>query len=181
MVQNKSTLRHQLKTLRAGLSPNTRQRLNQMLCDKLLDHLSHLVFDGVCGYMAFGDEADIYPVLAYCLSQDKALYLPRFNTLKQTYDIARVTTLTTDLCTGAFGILEPLQTCPSVATTHIDVWLVPGLGFDTQGHRLGMGRGIYDRLLQDAQGYKIGICYPCQKIDSIPSNHWDIQMDRVIP
>jgi 5-formyltetrahydrofolate cyclo-ligase len=62
----------------------------------------------------------------------------------------------------------------------IDVIIVPGVGFDKQGNRLGRGKGYYDRLLPQLSGIKIGVCFPCQLVDCIVPDRWDVQMDRII-
>jgi 5-formyltetrahydrofolate cyclo-ligase len=63
------------------------------------------------------------------------------------------------LITNAWGIPEP-QEIVAVADEEIDVVLVPMLGFDWQGHRVGYGRGYYDRLLArlSPQAYRLGLC-----------------------
>ena len=57
------------------------------------------------------------------------------------------------------------------------MWLIPGLGFDMKGHRLGRGGGYYDRLLCGATGMKTGIGYDCQIFDAIPCEPHDIEVD----
>lgn len=63
----------------------------------------------------------------------------------------------------------------------IDVAIVPGMAFDREGHRLGRGKGYYDRFLaQLPHIYKIGICFPFQLVDKVPADVHDILMDEVI-
>lgn len=87
-----------------------------------------------------------------------------------------------ELIPGAFGIREPAPTTPGVDVTEIDLFLCPGLGFDSRGGRLGRGRGFYDRILADARpdALKLGVCHPFQIVaDTFPQDH-DIMMDGVI-
>jgi 5-formyltetrahydrofolate cyclo-ligase len=87
-----------------------------------------------------------------------------------------------ELAVGAFGILEPLPTLAEVAVDQIDVFLCPGIAFDTRGGRLGRGRGFYDRMLAKARpdAIKIGVCFPSQIVtDTFPEPH-DIHMDAVV-
>jgi 5-formyltetrahydrofolate cyclo-ligase len=63
----------------------------------------------------------------------------------------------------------------------IDVAVVPGMVFDAQGHRLGRGKGYYDRFLAKLPGvYKIGLCFSWQMVDEVPSEANDITMDEVM-
>ncbi len=63
----------------------------------------------------------------------------------------------------------------------IDVFLVPGLAFDREGHRLGRGKGFYDRVLCQAKGIKIGLAGVHQISDEIlPNESHDIKVDAVV-
>lgn len=79
---------------------------------------------------------------------------------------------------GAFGILEP--TGEIISPDKISFALIPGLIFDRSGGRIGYGFGHYDRLLTDLK-YKVGLCFKEQLFEgSLPSDPWDIPVDRVI-
>ena len=66
----------------------------------------------------------------------------------------------------------------------MDVILAPLLGFDNQGHRLGMGGGFYDRTLESVKGQSkpiiIGLAFECQRIDAVPTEAWDIPSDAIL-
>ncbi len=79
----------------------------------------------------------------------------------------------------SFGIQEsigPLFT----DYAHIDLAIIPGMAFTLQGHRLGRGKGYYDRLLPHLQCPLIGLAFPFQILPSIPTEPHDICMDEVI-
>lgn len=84
------------------------------------------------------------------------------------------------LTQGAYGIGEP----DGPAFTDygaIALAVVPGVAFDRQGNRLGRGKGYYDRLLEHLPAtYKIGICFPYQIVNSVPTEALDIRMDEII-
>lgn len=58
--------------------------------------------------------------------------------------------------------------------------LVPGLAFDRKNHRLGRGKGYYDRLLSRMHAVKVGVCFDFQLLDEIPVDSYDIAMDKVM-
>ena len=63
----------------------------------------------------------------------------------------------------------------------IDVALIPGVAFDAVGHRLGRGRGYYDRFLSaHTDIYKIGVCFDFQKVPEVPADEQDVPVDEVI-
>lgn len=80
---------------------------------------------------------------------------------------------------GAYHIDEPTG---NVYTDYnkIDLVIVPGVAFDLKGNRLGRGKGYYDRLLPQIKAEKIGICFPFQVADNIPTEQFDIRMDKII-
>ncbi len=78
---------------------------------------------------------------------------------------------------GAFRIQEP-QGEPYAGM--IDAAVVPGVAFDNAGHRLGRGKGYYDKFLATNDCYKIGLCFSFQRLPSIPSEAHDVLMDEVV-
>lgn len=84
------------------------------------------------------------------------------------------------LCAGeSFGIMEPVGKLAD-DLNEIDVVLVPGVAFDRCGHRLGRGKGYYDKILRLTSACKIGICFGFQLLDEVPVEEHDIQMDCVV-
>lgn len=83
---------------------------------------------------------------------------------------------------GEFGIREPDAACPVVAVEEIDVALLPGLGWDRQGGRLGRGAGYYDRLLAapEWRALRCGLFFAVQEVDSIPMDPWDVPLEVVV-
>lgn len=81
---------------------------------------------------------------------------------------------------GAYGIKEPTEGKFN-NLKDIDLAIIPGVAFDRRGNRLGRGKGYYDRLLPFLVGtYKLGICFPYQLLESVPTEDFDIRMNEVI-
>ncbi|MCS6837824.1 MAG: 5-formyltetrahydrofolate cyclo-ligase [Bdellovibrionaceae bacterium] len=51
--------------------------------------------------------------------------------------------------------------------------LIPGVGFDRSGARLGRGQGYFDQFLAGYSGYRIGVAFECQLVDELPQEAWD--------
>jgi len=88
---------------------------------------------------------------------------------------------------AGFGLLEPLPATPSIeAATASSVVLVPGVGFDRRGGRLGYGRGYFDRWLRRPGGNggegrpRIGLAFECQVVEWIPMEPSDVSMDGLV-
>ncbi len=119
-------------------------------------------------YVPLGAEADILRFLPYSLDE---CFVPR---CLEGYrlEFARGDALQK----GTWGILEP--TGPAVSKDEIDVALIPLVGFDGV-HRMGYGKGYYDRWLKDFKGLKIGLAFDEQETHLEPAAH-DVDLDLVI-
>jgi 5-formyltetrahydrofolate cyclo-ligase len=83
---------------------------------------------------------------------------------------------------GAYGILEPISTLPVIDANAVDLILVPAVGCDRQGFRLGYGGGFYDRLLSDpawANIPTIGIVFEFAYLDRLTPDPWDYPLRAV--
>lgn len=81
---------------------------------------------------------------------------------------------------GAYDILEPVGKA-FTDFEKIEAIIVPGVAFDHKGNRMGHGRGYYDRFLPKASNAKlIGVCFPFQIVDYIPTEDTDKPIDRLI-
>ena len=92
-----------------------------------------------------------------------------------------------ELQPGMWNILEPpreswLEPEKQVKRHELDVVMVPGVAFDSQGCRLGNGAGYYDRLLQRVRPDTVlaGVCYQSQIFPNIPMESHDVYLDAVI-
>lgn len=80
---------------------------------------------------------------------------------------------------GSFDIQEPVGELVTDYSS-IDLVVVPGVGFDVEGHRLGRGKGYYDRLLPKVRAHRIGICFPEQFVFNVPNDPWDVNVHEII-
>ncbi len=128
-------------------------------------------------YWSMTDEV-LTPAFIDRWAQDKRFYLPSIqgdNLVVKRYEGAG------GLINGEqFGIPEPNG--PQVDSLDaIGLVIVPGRAFDREGHRLGRGRGFYDRLLpMIPHAVKAGVCFECQLLPSVPVSDNDIKMDVII-
>ena len=79
--------------------------------------------------------------------------------------------------TAAFGILEPVpEGAREISVKEISGFLVPGLGFDQKGGRIGKGKGYYDQALANYAGETVGISFSSLVVDELPKDAWDVKM-----
>ena len=152
----------------AGMSADICQQLAACLGDAQV----------VMCYWPLPDEVDIRPLINRLVAGGKHVVLPRV-TGSETMEL-RCYTSADDLQEGAFHIQEPTGAL-FVQDAAIDVALIPGMAFDAAGHRLGRGRGYYDRFLaQHPVRRTIGVAFPFQHIPQVPCDSHDILMDEVV-
>ena len=161
----------------------TSQQLGEMsLCimSSVLTHPRVQEADTILMYHSLPDEVDTHSALDQLLAMGKKVLLPK---------VVSDTEMTIHEYTGAdslqpsepYGILEPTTSELSIINCQLSIAIVPGMAFDKQGHRLGRGKGYYDRFLSRIPNiYKIGVCFPFQMLESIPLKSTDVVMDEVI-
>ena len=125
-------------------------------------------------------ELDVWPLLLDAIRTGKQVALPRFERQTKSYAAFQIQDPDTDLQAGHFGIREPNAHCPALASEPLDLILVPGVAFDRQGHRLGRGKGYYDKLLTAMRGTRCGVAFDQQMVEGIPVEGHDAKMDCVL-
>ena len=83
-----------------------------------------------------------------------------------------------DLVRGCYGIMEPVGSAANLSD--LEAIVVPGLGFDPHGGRLGYGAGWYDRTLEGYQGVVIGYGFDVQVVNRVPTELHDRPLDFVV-
>ena len=117
--------------------------------------------------------------LDFLFESGKELFLPRYNKVAKAYEMCLVQ-CEEELQSGEYGIKEPGMQCRTALKNEIELWFIPGMAFSRSGHRLGRGAGFYDRLLEDENGLKTGVCTAQRILEYIPLENHDIKMDFVL-
>lgn len=129
----------------------------------------------IMAYWPLPDEVDIRPLIEELTAQGKIILLPKI-TGDGMMELRRYTS-PADLVEGPFHVMEPVGK-PFEHYHLIDVALVPGVAFDAVGHRLGRGKGYYDRFLAaHPRIYKVGVYFPFQLLTSVPFEEHDVRMN----
>ena len=180
ILETKTYLRQRLRERLKGLSPVERATGSAHLCGLLREQSLWKQARCVLFYAALSDEVDVWPLLEVAIAEGKIVALPRYCSEQEYYGAARLQDPGSDTKPGQFGIREPTADCPGVPLNQLDLILVPGVGFDLNGRRLGRGKGYYDRLLTGVRGAKCGLAFEKQIVMAIPAGPHDITLDYIV-
>jgi 5-formyltetrahydrofolate cyclo-ligase len=131
-------------------------------------------------FASMADEPDVWPLLADALASGRTVALPRFHAEQGAYVAGQIIRADSDVRPGRYGIREPRESCPIIPLNRLDLVLVPGVAFDLDGHRLGRGKGYYDRLLAMHDGPACGVAFDQQIVGRVPSGPHDVRLTAIL-
>lgn len=174
----KASLRSKYLEKRKKLSDGYIHQKSEQITQNLLDTKLLTETRSVGLYYPVNGEVDITLVFRELYRTGRDLCFPRVEDSRLVFYI--VTELK-DLVPGSFNIPEPLSSNKKVATYELDVILIPGLAFDRFGHRIGYGKGYYDRALSGIEVDRIiGVCYDFQLVERVPSGNDDRKAGYIV-
>jgi len=173
-MQEKDALRKEMLEKRDSLPLEERERMSAAVMSRLWAVPQFSGAKCVAFYLSKSSEVDTLGMAKKALEEGKEILVPV--TAGET-ELVKFTSFE-DLAPAKFGVLEPKTKIP--AGREPDVIIVPGLAFDSDLHRLGYGKGHYDRLLKKLKSIKIGICFDFQIVKVLPRHGHDVRMDLAV-
>ena len=188
MKGQRTELRRQLRQARRALTPLQQRKASQQLLRQLVQHPLYRRSKHIAFYLANDGEIDPTLLLRHAQRMGKHCYLPVLSRWPANRMHFQRLLPNQRWVTNRFGIAEPVNDQRlQVRPWRLDLILLPLVGFDRQGNRLGMGGGFYDRLLafrqrrQHWQGPRLlGLAHDCQQVDQLPIAPWDIPLDGIV-
>lgn len=194
--QQKSELRQAMKAVVQGLPADARVAASQAICATLAALPELVAARVVLAYLPMAREVDVLPLARDLLRAGVVVAVPELaveegeraevveNPQRHggSMHAVAVDSLEDDaLVAGPMGVRAPRRG-RRLAIGSIGVVLVPGLGFDPQGHRLGRGGGYYDRFLarRAPTSLAVGVCFDQQLIERVPVEPHDASVDMVL-
>lgn len=174
MELTKDKLRAEMSKSRDLLATKKRDELNQKIFESLLSRPKFIESKIVAFYLTKGSEVETRQMILKSKEMGKEVLVPSTNNEIQFHKFSSFD----ELETGKYGILEPKN--KKEASDFPEVIIVPGLVFGLCMHRIGYGKGYYDRYLATSAAYRIGVCYDFQVIEKLPSHADDQRMDEII-
>ncbi len=172
---NKTTIRSQLLAQRKNLTAQQSALLSEKITDHIIGSALYQQAKHVALYWPFNGEADITGLLKV---KDKQHYLPSIQGQQMQF---QAFSTKIHMKKNRFGISQPTF-IDSLQAAELDLCLMPLVGFDMLGNRLGMGGGFYDRYFATNNGtgrhpQLAGVGYQFQQYDQLPVQNWDVRMN----
>ncbi|MEZ5043448.1 MAG: 5-formyltetrahydrofolate cyclo-ligase [Saprospiraceae bacterium] len=173
----KIKLRKEMLAKRAKLSQQNKEKYDQWICAELLKIVKTHHCKAIHTYLPMGTEINILPLIENLLQEEIIVVCPK--TLPNRKLEHLILSSLDQLEKGVFGTMHPANT--KVYKAAYDLIIVPGLAFDQHQQRLGYGGGYYDQFLgEHPEALKVGIAYPFQFLEEIPSESHDIGLDIIL-
>jgi len=174
----KTEMREQVLARRSILASQDRVDAADVAAKHFLDEIQ--IDSGMCiaAYWPIRDEIDCRPLLISLMDSMHSVCLPMVMGDEVPLEF-RLWEAGAPLYPAGFGTLAPAETAPTVEP---DLIIIPLLGFDQFGTRLGYGKGYYDRTIagMDKNPTLVGYAYSVQELENIPRETHDIPLDYVV-
>jgi len=186
IADRKKVVREKIKEIRSSLSRAEVLSKSAEIQKRLFDLPEFKRAKTVSFYVAKGNEVQTEQMIKDSIKMGKRVLVPITDRISGRLVFSELRDCDAELEPGAFGILEPKTECRRIVpTTETKLIVVPGVVFDKHGHRLGYGKGYYDRALREISSAKanvpfVGLAYGFQILDSIPHGYNDVKVHMIV-
>lgn len=171
----KPTLRQNFLFKRTQHSQQEKREKSKNITNKLVKLQIFKKAKNIFCYISLPDEVSTEDLIKEYL-KSKKIVVPKIK--KNKIELHHLTNWQ-DLKKGKWNIFEPAKHC-KINPKNIDLAIIPGIVFDLNGHRLGFGKGFYDKILKKLKCPKIGLAYNFQITKKLPIDEHDVAMDMII-
>lgn len=183
----KGELRKEILNRLKSQSSAEKLRKSLIIKNKLFELEEFIKAGCVVAYVSMLEEVDTHRIIDESITMGKVVGVPLAVSAgkkgKKELIISQVTDRIRQLEIGPYGISEPkANEIRPIPYEDMDLVLVPGLGFDKDGNRLGRGKGYYDRFLKKLpkNALTIGLCFDFQIQESVPTLPHDIPVHMLL-
>lgn len=176
----KSEMRLRARAARRAVMPEQREAASHAVTDALLALPEMAAAHAVLVYGSMPEEVDTAELIESLWNRGVRVALPRVRGRRHLqlhwHERDR------ELCTGAYGLKEPCPKAPEALPSEIDLVVVPGVAYDLECRRLGLGAGYYDTLLAELGGsaVTVGVAFDEQIAREVPCGEYDERVDVLV-
>ncbi|KAL1007486.1 hypothetical protein UPYG_G00087450 [Umbra pygmaea] len=190
----KQALRSDIKKRVAALDDQEKLRQSRVISQKLLKHPKYVNCERIGVFLSMHDEVRTEDIIKDVFKHGKTCFMPKYQTRgpNNHMDMVKLNSMEDmmSLPLTSWNIRQPSDDDhtreEALETGGLDLILMPGLGFDRSGNRLGRGKGFYDtylkRCIKHPKGkpYTIGLAFREQLCQEIPVDEHDVLIDQIL-
>lgn len=179
----KNIIRKKILKQRKELNNEFVNNNSKIIFENLLNIDIFRLSNNIMIYIDFCNEVKTINIIEYLLSIDKNVIVPISLTSSKELLPSQILNTSEDLDIGSYGILEPKKDkIREFNPNNLDLIIMPGIGFDKKGNRIGFGAGYYDRFISKLSKHipTIALAYEFQIIENIPYDIHDRPVDYII-
>lgn len=184
-ADEKKRLRHEILSIRNAMPKQERQGKSGQIMNTVYSMEVYRAADVILAYADYQSEVMTLALIENALIEGKKVFCPKV--MGDDMDFYRINSLE-ELVPGYKGIREPVSGRDFLGGANAfgrPLALMPGVAFDKDCHRLGYGKGFYDRYMtrlseKGIDAYKLGLGYECQMVHEVPYEAHDIKLDMVV-
>ncbi len=185
-------MEEQYTLAKTNIRKNILNKRNSISKSEIIDHskiINHKVIltkeyqigQTIGVYYPIGSEVTTFDIIRHAIENKKEIALPKVidSTRIQFFKVIEDKFEKIKFTKGKYGISE--NSMSNTLIDKFDLLIIPGIAFDTNGNRIGYGKGYYDRFLSFGRVKCImGLAYETQILNTIPYNQLDIRVDMII-
>lgn len=188
----KQALRREIKRRVSALSEDEKARQSAVVSQKLFRHPKYVSSQRIAVFLSMNDEVRTEEIIQDVFKWGKSCFIPRYESGSNHMDMLQLRSLE-DMKTlplTSWDIRQPADDDHSreeaLSAGGLDLILMPGLGFDRSGNRLGRGKGFYDTYLErcirhpKGKPYTIALAFKEQLCEDVPVDANDVLIDEVL-
>lgn len=177
VLKIKQNIRLEMREKRDKIDFELKKQYDNWVCDNIYKIINQKDYKNIHCYLPIHSEIDIYPLIEKLLTEDSTIICPKTIGNRELEHL-QLSSLN-NVEKGKFNTLYPKGN--NHFKGEYDLILVPGLAFDVNNYRLGYGGGFYDEFLKNNQSAeKLGVFYPFQEVNKVPTEIHDIQLDNIV-
>lgn len=183
LKEKKQAFRLEIGARLDALSKKAGRSKSKVIEEQLFTFANFLEADLSLLYLGRSHEMDTWDILQRARESAKQIVLPLFSSKGNDASFYRIIDLKSDLMEGPDQVRMPdPDRCKPIAADDIDIAIIPGIGFDEKGGRLGSGSGRYDRLIPQLPltARKVALAFEEQMVPTIPMEAHDKYIDIII-
>jgi 5-formyltetrahydrofolate cyclo-ligase len=177
---DKNLIREELLDIRGKLGKDEHEKKSRQIIKALMDSNLYKESNNIMVFISFKNEIDTHEFIKKAIEDGKNIFVPITIPDGKKLKPSQLKSFD-ELEPGFYNILTPKKEfIRFIDPKDLDLIVVPGLGFDKSGYRVGFGGGYYDRFLSGLKNAKkVSIAFDFQILDEVPKESFDIPVDCI--